>query len=501
MNRKQISINNRASQNKWRFSFEPKPAWQAIFGLILTIVILLPTVPRLLIPVFPLGSVAVGLFLYRRYPILYVGFTWWMWFIGIFVRRLIDYRCNFITPWPYHLTPILVTSISLITLVRYLPKIYKRDEFPFILCCFTVLYGFVIGLIRQPTTDYEREIIVLLNWFAPICFGLHLSINWRDYPRYRQLLQRVFLWGVLVMGVYGILQFLIAPGWDRFFLTQSSQFNSNNNSSYMGSPEPLGIRVWSTMGNPMTFAFNLMPGLVLLLLSKNRLRYPANVVGYLVIFLSRVRTSWYSWMLTMVIYIISLKERHQIRALIAISVLLLLIIPLTTLEPFSEVISSRFETLSNLESDGSLQARLEALERGGNFALSEFLGWGLISPGQSPSSAAFSTNDNGYLVLLATFGWFATIIYLMGILLVVIKIFRSNNLDTFAIASRAIAVGSIARVFTSNISSHQYTMPIWTFLAMAIAAHKYYSFQKRLSINSSGQENLLSQTLTESKIR
>ena len=472
----QATVNNRSFKSNWRSFFEPKPAWQAILGLIFTIIVLLLTVPRLLIPIFPFGSLSVGIFLYRRYPVLYVGFTWWLWFVGIFVRRLIDFRCNFITPWPYHFTPILVTSISIISLVRYLPRTYKKLGLPFFLCCFAVFYAFVIGLIRQPTSDYEREIIVLFNWLSPICFGFHLLINWQDYPRYRQLIQKVFLWGVIVMGIYGLFQFIVAPGWDKFFLVNSSQFNSAMNSSYMGSPEPLGMRVWSTMGNPMTFSFNLMPGLILLFFSQAQLRYLAGGLGFLVLLISRVRTAWYSLLLTIALFIISLKERHQIRAIIVISLLVLIVIPLATIEPFSSVINSRLETFADLGGDGSFQHRLGAFERGTSIAFSEFLGYGLLSPGQSPNGA-FSTNDNGYLVILVTFGWFATIVYMSGILLIVSKVFQSNNLDLFGIASRSIALGSLARMATSNVSTEQYAMPIWCFLAISLAADKYFAHQ------------------------
>ncbi|MEO0924434.1 MAG: O-antigen ligase family protein [Cyanobacteria bacterium J06643_13] len=465
----------------WCSFFEPKPAWQAILGLIFTILILLFTVPSLLVPIFPLGSLGVGIFLYRRYPILYVGFTWWVWFLGIFVRRLIDFRCGFITPWPYALTPILVTSITIATVVRYLPRTYKRHGLPFVLCLFAVFYGFIIGLIQQQVSDYDREIIILLTWLSPICFGFHLFVNWKDYPHYRQLIQRVFLWSVIVMGVYGIFQFLVAPGWDKFFLVNSSQFNSAVNSSYMGSPVPLGIRVWSTMGNPMTFSFNLMPGLILLLTSKSSWRYPANIVGYLVLLISQVRTAWYSWLITVALYIFSLKEKYQIRAMVAISLLVLLIIPLANVEPFASVIGSRLETFSNLSTDGSLQSRLGQLEETSSLALGEFLGWGLVAPGQSPNGS-FSTNDNGYLVILITFGWFGTLIYMSGILMLITESFRAKNADIFAVASRAIAIGSLARMITSNVSTEQYAMPIWCFLSLAVASHRYYSYQKRQSI-------------------
>ncbi|WP_019506522.1 O-antigen ligase [Pleurocapsa sp. PCC 7319] len=472
-------ISKSSYKRGWQINLEPKPAWMAILGLVFVISVFLLVAPRLAIPIFPLGSFAVGVFFYRRYPILYVGFTWWMWFLGTFMRRLIDYRCGYITPWPYHLTPLLVTSISLATLVRYLPRTYKRDGLPFMLCFASVFYAFFIGLIRQPITDYEREILILFDWLSPILFGFHLFVNWRDYPKYRQNFQRVFLWGVLVMGIYGVFQFLVAPEWDKFFLYSPGD---DTYASYMGVPEPLGIRVWSTMGNSMTFAFNLMPGLLLLLISKEKLRFPAAGFGYLAFLLSKVRTAWYSWLITLLLFVISLKDRHQLRIILAITTIVVVTIPLATMEPFSEVISSRLETFSELGKDGSLNSRLITFDRGINYALSEFIGWGLLAPGQAPTGgnynqALFSTNDNGYLVILVSFGWFALIAYIGGIALLLFKLFQRRQLDLFTIASRTIVLGSLARMTTSNVTTEQYAMPIWGFLGIAMAAYKYYQYQ------------------------
>lgn len=484
----QPTANNKLSRKNWQSFFEPKPAWRAILGLVLMIVVLLFTVPRLLIPLFPLGSVAVGIFLYRRYPVLYVGFTWWMWFVGIFVKRLIDFRCNFITPFPYHLTPLLVTSISILSLARYLPKTYKNLGLPFFLCCLTVFYGFFIGLIRQPTTDYERELIILFNWLSPICFGFHILVNWRDYPRYRQLIQKVFLWGVIVMSVYGLFQFVVAPGWDRFFLVNTPQFNPAQNSSHMGSPKPFGIRIWSTMGNSGTFAFNLAPALLLLFFGRSGLRYPAGALGFLVLLLTKLRTAWYSMIIMILVFLVSLKERYQIRAIVVISLLVLVIVPLANIEPFASVIGSRFESFSDLGSDSSLQSRLGAFERGAAFAVSEFIGYGLVAPGQAPEGA-FSTNDNGYLVILVTFGWFAAMVYVSGLFLIFSRMFQSKNLDMFAIASRAIAFGSLARIMTSDVSTEAFSMPVWGFIGVVLAADKYFAYHKKMDLKSDSPQS------------
>ena len=477
MNYKQAHIETSSSKS-WQLIPKPQLAWTAILGLYAVISLLLIVgLGQLVILIYPLGSLAVGIFLYLRYPILYVGFTWWMWFLVGLIRRLIDYRCGYVTPWPLYLTPLLVTAVSGITLFRYLPKTYKRDGFPFVVCFICVLYGFMMGLIKQqPITEYEKEIILILRWLTPIFFGFHLFINWRSYPEYRQNIQRVFLWGVLIMGCYGILQFLIAPDWDKFFLFNYR--NAQGRSTWMGSPEPLGIRVWSTMSDTFTFAFNLMPGLILLLINKSKWRFPAALVGYLAFLLSCSRTGWYSWLITIILYIFSVRGRNQIRSLIIIAVIVAVTIPLTTIEPFSEVIQSRIGTFTDITSDGSYNGRIGQYEQSLNYAFSQFLGHGLVDAGRAPEGM-FSTNDNGFLVILVSFGWLAGIPYIGAIILLFSRLFFNSEhcLDLFGILARSIALGSLMRMFTSNVTSADFALPIWGFLGIAMAAHKYYSHQ------------------------
>ena len=386
-----------------------QPAWMAILGLSGLIgLCLLVGAGRILVPIFPFGSLVVGLFLYWRYPILYVGFAWWLWFLAPLVRRIVDYQSGHTTPGPWILAPLLVTSISAITLIRYLPKLHYRQSLPFLLSLGGVLYGFSIGLITQEVSD--KTVIPLLTWSTPILFGFHLFVNWRDYPQYRQNLQRVFFWGVLVMGIYGIFQYLVAPGWDKFWLINVG------NLTY-GKPEPLGIRVWSTMMIPQKFAAIMTGGLLLLFVQKGSFRFLVAGVGYLAFFLTSARTAWLNWLMGLFILVASLKARLQTRIIISIIVASLLIIPLTVIEPFSTVIISRFESFSHVEEDGSYQARLEGYNELIKPALSEFFGRGLNTKLETEhhNIAGF---DNGFLVLLLSLGWFGTIVYISGIIMI-----------------------------------------------------------------------------------
>ena len=199
---------------------QPLEAWTAILGLIFTIILFLIAAPQLLVPIFPLASLLVAIFLYSRYPILYVGFAWWMWFLAPLVRRLIDYRCYAVTFSSYHLSSMLVASVCGVTVYKKLLNSHRTGGIPYILCFGSVFYAFVVALVRQTNLDLGQIITNAMGWFAPMMLSFYVYTQWREYPAFRDNFQKVFLWFVIVTGSYGVFQFVVAPEWDRFALIQ-----------------------------------------------------------------------------------------------------------------------------------------------------------------------------------------------------------------------------------------------------------------------------------------
>lgn len=189
MSRRQILANISPSK-VFSLGLRPVLAWMAILGLVLfTAVFILAGASKILNLAFPAGSLIVGIFLYIRYPIMYVSFTWWMWFLTPFVRRLIDYRSGFTDPSPVLLSPYLVTLVTLATLWQHLPRMHRQGGLPFVLAFVGVFYGYLIGIIQNPLIVSTKA---LLEWLTPVLFGFHLFVNWRNYPNYRQNIQRTF---------------------------------------------------------------------------------------------------------------------------------------------------------------------------------------------------------------------------------------------------------------------------------------------------------------------
>ena len=445
-----------------------KPAWMAISGLSLLIgLFLLAGAGRILVPLFPFCSLVVGVFLYRRYPLLYNGFTWWMWFLGPMIRRTIDYKSGYLTYGPWTLTPLLVTFISAITLVKHLPRINKLGGLPFLLSIGSLFYAFAIGSIQNPKNAVVNQ---FLAWICPVLFAFHLFVNWRDYPSYRRNFQRIFFWGTVVMGLYGICQYLIAPEWDRFWLR-------NINNLTFGRPEPLGIRVSSTMDSPQSFANMMMAGLLLIFTTKGSKRFLGAAPGYLSFLLSRARSGWLGWCTGLITFLLSLKSSLQIRLIVTIMVGSFLVIPLTVMEPFSTVISSRLETLSSPEEDFSYQQRAEGYSELFNIALFEFEGKGL---GHTIESDSIGSRDSSILSILFSLGWAGGIPYVGGLFMLLFRLLQApeRRFDPFAGCAFAIVLGVFVQLGLNQVFDGSIGMVFWGFLGIGMAANKYYFYQR-----------------------
>ena len=463
------TVSSSSHNQGFHLSLQPAPAWTVILGFVLfTVLCTLAGAGSILRLAYPAGAFAVGVFLYWRYPVLYIGFTWWILFLTPLVRRMVDYRSGWDPQGLMLVSPLLVTLVTLVTLLRHIPNAYRQGGLPFILAFIGVVYGFLIGLIQGSPAVTVRS---LVDWLPPIIFGFHLLMNWRNYPSYRQNIERTFLWGVLIMGAYALVQYMVAPDWDRFWLKQAQEMGGTS----FGHPEPFKMRIWSTLNSPGPFATVMMAGLLLLFNSQETLRFPAAGFGYFSLLLSLVRSAWGGWFVGLVTLLGTQKLRRQMSLIITILVVAACVFPLTTMEPFSEVINSRVQTLSNVEEDGSYQARQFVYKQLIEKALTEFLGEGLGS-----SNLA----DSGILPILLELGWLGAIPYLGGVILLLFNLFQSSKapLDSFISATRAICLSYLMMLLMGNTLTSSPGMIFWGFLGLAIGGHKYYQYQQTVAL-------------------
>ncbi|NJO39548.1 MAG: O-antigen ligase family protein [Cyanobacteria bacterium CRU_2_1] len=459
-----------------------KPAWAAILGLsFFSALCLLVGFSSILNYAFPAGCLAVGIFLYWRYPILYLGFNWWVWFLSPLIARIVEYQNGWTDPGLrlIILSPYLVTMLTAGSFFQYLPRMMSwQDGLPFGLAFTGVFYALFVGLFKSNST--VAIVQDLLTWLPAIFLGSHLVVNWRQYPSYRQNTQRVFGWAVLVMGIYGVVQYAVAPEWDRFWLR-----NAETLQLCCGQPEPFMIRVWSTLNYPFTFAYAMMAALLLLLSNPTVLNSLALVSGFISFLLSLVRGAWIGWIVGLLIFFMSLKSQLKARLLLTIVVIGALLSVLTTLNPFADAVTSRFQSLSDVQSDHSVSVRATIYANLINSAVSEIVGRGMGGQG---------IIDAGFLDVLVILGWFGVILYGSGILMLFFNLFQGSfqgaktRSDPFISAACAVVCSILVGLPANNTLVLLPGVLFWGFAGMAIAARTYYQHQKRttkiLSIDS-----------------
>ncbi|MEH2251178.1 O-antigen ligase domain-containing protein [Nostoc sp.] len=471
MNSKQILFNSFLQEN---YSPEERSlqGWMAIAGFVLlTVVCYFAGATAALRLIFPVTALVVAVFLYLRHPILYISFTWWIWFLTPLATRLVDYRVGWDATRQMLIAPYLVVFVTIATFFRHFPRASRQGGLPFVLAFVGVFYGFLIGLIYNPPIPVARG---LMDWLSPVIFAFHLFINWRDYPSYRQNIQRTFLWCVLILGAYGVYQFVVAPEWDRYWLIESKLFMS------AGNPVPFGMRVWSTLHSVGPFGSVMQAGLLLLFTSSGNLIFPASAVGYLSFLLTQARTNWGGWLFGVIMIMGSVKARIQMRLVTIIVVMAICVVPLTTIEPISGVVAARLETFSNLQEDGSFKDRSGTYDKNLGLALSNGLGNGLGNiwkVNEKTGQIEVVVIDSGILDMFFTLGWFGAIFYMGGLILLIINVssYGEGRFDSFISAARAIGISSAGQLVIGSGMLSVAGMILWGFLAMAMAGHKYYS--------------------------
>jgi hypothetical protein len=416
--------------------------------------------------VYPGSALLLGLYLYPRKDTLYIGFVWWILFLTPFVRRVSDYLSVWTDPSPILLAPSLVIFVSLFTLVRVLPRLRLQESLPFIICLVSVSYSFLIGLLKNPPLEV---LLAMLNWLSPLLLGFHIFAHYRQYPAYQYVVKRLFVWGTLVMGAYGILQYVVAPPWDCSWMI-NTELTTN------GIPKPFGIRVFSTMNSPQPFAGAMKAGLLILLEQLGPISLLASGAGYLAFLLSSARSAWVSWAMSLVAYFILLRSAAQVKLIAWVTFATMLILPLLTSEPFATVIQERIQSFQDLKGDTSYDDRVTTFQAAFDDSILEFVGHGI-------GKDAFA-GDHGILSMLYALGWVSMLLYVVGLLLAFYRLlkvqakWRSTSMALFT----AIALGTFQQIISNVAIIGVLGCILWCFIGLSLAGDRYYRWQEQAAL-------------------
>ena len=276
-----------------------------------------------------------ALWLYFKSPARYIGFMWWLWFLSPEVRRLADWsqgRLHADQSDPGRAAR--VTMISALSLMRHY-RVLDATARP-AGAADPARHSptrFMIGVVSSGPLAATYD---LANWLYPILIGFHIMAHTRDYPAYRETILNTFIWGMLVMGAYGIVQFFIMPPWDALWML-GSQMNSQ------GDPVPMGVRVFSTMNSSGPFALVAMMGAMVfvmaayapLALDRAR-RWASSAFG-----LSLVRSTWGGWVIALLMQLVKSNNKVRLRIVAGAVLLAALCVPLLAVGPVADRMQAR----------------------------------------------------------------------------------------------------------------------------------------------------------------
>lgn len=421
---------------------------------------------------FPALSLVVGAALLATDPARYVALVLWLWMVSPFIRRVVDERNGWNAQSPILLAPLLVCALASFDLFRFVGRLKRRAVTPLLVALLCLLAGLVVGL------TVSAPMLVLyaaLSWMAPVLFGMHVAIHPERHDDYRRSILRALTVGLVLLGVYGVAQFLAPSIWDRVWMV-------NSRMDSIGTPEPLRVRVFSMMNAPGPLAQFVSAALLIVLASRSWLKWPAFVAGALIFLLSLARSAWLGFAIGLALLLLFAPRRTRVTALrvaafATATVLVLSVVRLpTTLESMRHTIELRVTSMGDLSMDDSFRARrylvpavlADVAER----PLGSGLGATLVGGARGSASSRLADQglylDNGVLEILLVLGWGGGVLFLSAAIAALWMSFRSMQNGVAGYGYLAGGVALMAQVAGGTVFSGVGGAMFWMAVAMSM---------------------------------
>jgi len=441
----------------------------AVVSFLFFTVALLLAAPSLLRYAFPALACACAVVLYARYKPGYVTFVMWLWFLSPFLRRLVDYRSTFVATSPLLLAPVLATGIAAWTLVTHSRALSRPGGVPFVCALGGILYGAIIGIMHFHAFDVAQA---LVNWVPPICFGFFLYEHREFYTEFRHSIETAFLWGVLLMGGYGVYQFFFLPQWDSYWMTSMV-------TGAFGEATSMKIRVFSTMNAPAPFATYMMAGLLMMFsMARSPLRIPAAVLGFIALLLTTDRACWLGLIVGVVYLAFHLPLRQRLQIMGMMIGCCILLGSLSIVPAINEIVVARFQSMLDPKSDVSYNARMEghikAFQQIAHEPAGEGLGTMDVNHDVYKREAKLGPHDSSIVEILYSLGYSGTAVYLFGLAYAAYRLTISTRIrDPFAVTMIAVTLSYAVQSVLNSILIGVLGFVVWLSIAMALAAHEH----------------------------
>lgn len=441
----------RAARKPARARVARNPVLLPVALFVVSLLLIVAHQAKLVELMFPAGALCIAFMLYRRSPAHYISFVCWLFFLSPLIRRLADFtngafnNVNLIM-----VAPLAAVSLCGLSLIRNFDGLGHRRAMPIVLIVIAMIYGFLIGIVQA---GFAVALFGFANWVFPVLVAFHLSVTWRHYPDYHRVLLKTWVYGGLVMGAYGIWQYIQPPPWDAFWLIQTKIVA-------VGKPEPYQLRIWSTMNSTGPFAVAIMYVLQMAFATRGKLRILMGLVALPALMFTSVRTCWGGLLIGLAYPLMTLDGRSRRRLLAAVLGIAMLSAPVMMIDQVSNSLLKRFQSIDDISSDNSYRSRVLLYEWLLPSLLDNIAGNGIGSTGggqqlssnndSAPSNAAF---DSGLMEVPFVLGWPGTLLYTVGVVTLLWRAFKASRLlqnDRFAICGFGVSLSILCMMVMVN---------------------------------------------------
>jgi len=426
---------------------------------LLSCLILLSPVAGILHYLFPAMAVVTGSLVIRVSSNAYISFTLWLYLLTPCFRRLVDFRSSYVDPSPILLTPFLVTALAGFMVLRRPLLLWTREYLPYLLVSAVILYGMTIGALINPGIELVKSGFV---WLIPLIWGLYLLTLDQSREKTRKLISVNMRCAAILLGVYGISQYLSLPPWDLAWLEHIIE---DHNILSVGNLATGQIRIWSTINGPAVFGNFQMAFLLIAAADVNLIGSLAIVIGGLSFLLAQMRSTWLGACVGLVC-LFAWQRRRRLRLVSGVVVVGIVLVGLTSLSPFQEAVATRIGTLSSGQDDGSLQERKATQERLVHTVETHPFGLGLAAPvGKDTNDNAI---DSGIFLALVSVGWLGALVLWASLGVLFVGCFKDVSASTdLCIGFRVIVVACLIQMPFADMYSGPGGFILWTAIALA----------------------------------
>ena len=439
---------------------------------------------------FPVAAVAASIWLLLKgRRAAYIEFVLWLWLLEPEVRRFVDFHSSYHSLNPIMLGAPAAGLVGLVLSRRQRNLAYRDTLMLFGLMAIAIAYGFLVGVLHGLTKGSTAD---LLQYGGPAALGYVVLSSEIDRDQLRANIRNFAVWGCLIVGGYGLVQFFLLPHWDSFWMIQSGV-------STDGKPFPLQVRVFSTLDNagPLGEALVALIILAVAELKGNAyLRVTAVTAAVLTLGVSQVRAAWISLGVAVVLLIVARRIKLG-RMVVGFGIAVVLLVTLGG--PILATVSTRVtNTASAGTSDTSFIARVTFQTAIAPSALRDPIGNGFGASGTSTKLARSGTAgavasapgyinkiaisasdqalvanfDSGLLEVLFAFGSITGLAILGLVIWVSIRAWRRAKFQDrfYAYAAAALVGLVVSMLFTNTLKSAD---GAWTWLMIGLVGRAF----------------------------